>query len=78
MAVPLFLGETREEESRKGDGRKRKVPEVFRWSSNVHHFLGGVLVARLTDVAGNLYCSEERLTFQKWKEAEEAHRSVKR
>lgn len=32
-------------------------------------FPWGVLVAELTDVAGNLYCSEERLTFQKWKEA---------
>lgn len=38
---------------------------VFKCSS----FPWGVLVAKLTDVAGNLYCSEERLTFQKWKEA---------
>lgn len=32
-------------------------------------FPWGVLAAKLTDVAGNLYCSEERLTFPKWKEA---------
>lgn len=31
-------------------------------------FPWGVLAAKLTDVAGNLCCSEERLTFPKWKE----------